>query len=348
MQAVVYEGVGQRPALVEVAEPPCPDDGIVVSVAATGVCRSDWHAWRGREQVTLPHTPGHEFAGTITAVGSDVHRWAVGDRVTTPFVLGCGVCDYCGAGDAQVCPDQLQPGFSLPGSFAERVAIPRADANVVGLTDGVSFAAAASLGCRFATAYRALTTHGQVRQDQWVVVHGCGGVGLSALLIAAALGARVIAVDVNRAALDAAVTFGAELAYAAPAGPDNPDAVVDQIREATGGGAHVSLDALGDPAVAAASVACLRPRGRHVQVGLLLGGAARTALPMDLVVSRELVILGSHGMPAVDYPAMLDLVASGAIDPERLVTSRIGLAEAGAALMAMDQGSPTGITIVEP
>lgn len=342
MRAVVYAAVSQTPAVVEIGEPECPDDGIVVSVAATGVCRSDWHAWRGHEQVALPHTPGHEFAGTIAAVGAGVRRWAVGDRVTTPFVLGCGRCDYCRSGDAQVCPDQLQPGFSLPGSFAERVAVPRADTNVVAVPDAVSFAAAASLGCRFATAYRAVTTHGQARRSQWVVVHGCGGVGLSAVLIAVALGARVIAVDVNPLALDTAVAFGAEQAYVA-----SGDAV-EQIRDVTGGGAHVSLDALGDPAVAAASVACLRPRGRHVQIGLLLGEAASTALPMDLVVSRELAVLGSHGMPAVDYPAMLELVASGAIDPERLITARIGLDGAGAALAAMDHGSPTGITIVEP
>ena len=179
MRAVVYTAPGVLPTVVDVEDPVCPADGVVVAVAATGVCRSDWHAWRGHEQVALPHVPGHEYAGTVVAVGPEVASRVVGDRVTVPFVLGCGRCELCRTGNSQVCPDQEQPGFTLPGSFAEQVAVPRADANVVGLPDAVSFVAAASLGCRFATAYRAVVAHGRVAADQWVAVHGCGGVGLS-------------------------------------------------------------------------------------------------------------------------------------------------------------------------
>ena len=344
MRAVRYAEHGVLPTVVEVEDPACPPDGVVVEVAATGVCRSDWHAWRGREEVALPHVPGHEYAGTVVAVGPTVTRVAVGDRVTVPFVLGCGRCELCRAGDAQVCPDQEQPGFTLPGSFAERVAVPRADANVVGLPDAVSFVAAASLGCRFATAYRAVVAHGQVSTGQWVAVHGCGGVGLSAVMIARALGARVLAIDVSPAALEVARALGADAVVDASSVPD----VVEAVRSRTDGGAHVGLDAIGRPDVAAASVSSLRPRGRHVQVGLLIGDDARTALPMDLVVARELAVLGSHGMPAVDYPALLDLVAAGTLDPERLVTRRIGLEEAGAALAAMDGPTGPGITVVLP
>ena len=344
MRAVVYTAPGVLPTVVEVEAPVCPADGIVVAVAATGVCRSDWHAWRGHEQVALPHVPGHEYAGTVVAVGPDVARRVVGDRVTVPFVLGCGRCEMCRTGNAQVCPDQEQPGFTLPGSFAEQLAVPRADANVVGLPDAVSFVAAASLGCRFATAYRAVVAHGQVSANQWVAVHGCGGVGLSAVMIAKALGARVLAVDVSAAALEVARSLGADAVVDASSVAE----VVETVRARTQGGAHVGLDAIGRPEVAAASVASLRPRGRHVQVGLLVGDDARTALPMDLVVARELAVLGSHGMPAVDYPALLDLVASGTLDPERLVAHRIGLEEAGTALAAMDGRTPPGITVVEP
>jgi alcohol dehydrogenase len=344
VRAVVYEAFGATPTVVDVHDPVCPDDGVVLDVAATGVCRSDWHAWRGHEVVALPHTPGHELAGTVREVGRGVSSWRVGDRVTVPFVLGCGTCELCRAGDAQVCPDQEQPGFTLPGSFAEQLALPRADANLVRLPEGLSFVAAASLGCRFATAYRAVVTHGAVRAGQWVAVHGCGGVGLSAVMIAKAVGGRVVAIDVSARALDAARDLGAEAVVEASAGTD----VAGLVREVTGGGAHVSLDALGDAKVAAASIAGLRPRGRHVQVGLLHGGDARTAVPMDIVVSRELAVLGSHGMPAVDYPAMLGLVASGALDPQRLVTRRIGLADAGAALAEMDGPTPPGISIIEP
>ncbi len=209
MQAVQYDAYGAAPALVEIPEPDCPPDGVLIEVRATGVCRSDWHAWQGHDPVTLPHVPGHEYAGVIHAVGPQVTTRRVGERVTVPFVCGCGRCAYCAAGDAQVCPDQSQPGFTRPGSFADLVAVPAADLNVVPLPDDLDFVTAASLGCRFATSYRALTAHGQVRRGDWVAVHGCGGVGLSAVMIASALGARVVAVDVSEPALRLAAELGA-------------------------------------------------------------------------------------------------------------------------------------------
>ncbi|HVH93881.1 MAG TPA: zinc-dependent alcohol dehydrogenase family protein [Nocardioidaceae bacterium] len=344
MKAVRYEAYREPPFLADVPEPDCPDDGVLVRVAATGVCRSDWHAWQGHDPVRLPHTPGHEFAGVIAEVGRLVRRRQVGERVTAPFVCGCGACEYCRDGNAQVCPAQTQPGFTGPGSFAELVAVHAADLNVVPLPDTIDLLTAASLGCRFATAYRALTAHGRLSPDQWIAVHGCGGVGLSAVMIASALGARVVAVDPQEPARRLARELGAETVLDALEGLADP---VSQIRELTGGGAHVSLDAVGSSATAAASVGCLRPRGRHVQVGLLLGEDAHPPLPMDQVVAKELEIYGSHGMAARDYPGLLDLVASGALQPGRLVGTVIGLAEAGDALAAMS-GPPSsaGITVV--
>jgi alcohol dehydrogenase len=341
MQAVRYDAYGATPALVEIPAPDCPADGVLVDVRATGVCRSDWHAWQGHDPVPLPQVPGHELAGVIAVVGPQVSTRRVGERVTVPFVCGCGRCDYCKAGDAQVCPDQSQPGFTMPGSYADQVAIPAADLNVVPLPDDLDFVTAAALGCRFATAYRALTAHGRVRPGDWVAVHGCGGVGLSAVMIAAALRARVVAIDVSGPALALAAELGAEVLV--EGGPDAADHVVD----VSGGGAHVSLDAVGSSHTAVASVSCLRPRGRHVQVGLLLGEHATPPLPMGVVVAKELEIYGSHGMSARDYPAMLDLVASGAVRPDRLVGAVIGLAEAGEALAAMGRPATTaGVTVV--
>ena len=339
MRAVSYSATGQPPTLGPWPDPVCPDDGVVVRVGATGVCRSDWHAWRGHDPVALPHVPGHELAGTVAAVGRGVRRWAVGDRVTVPFVCGCGRCEWCAAGDTQVCPDQTQPGFTEPGSFAELVALNAADTNLVRLPDGLDVVTAASLGCRLATAFRALVTHGRVAAGDWVAVHGCGGVGLSAVMVAAALGARVVAVDVSPAALARATELGATATVRA----DDP---VAEVRELTGG-VHVSLDAVGSPETAVASVRCLRPRGRHVQVGLLLGDASTPPLPMDLVVARELSVHGSHGMPAHQYPDLLALVADGALDPGLLVGRVIGLDEAGAALAAMDEpATSAGMTVV--
>jgi alcohol dehydrogenase len=341
--AVVYDRPGVPPEVREIDPPQCPDAGVVVRVMATGVCRSDWHAWKGHDPVPLPMVPGHEFAGIVHEVGSEVASWQVGDRVTVPFVLGCGKCAYCAAGDQHVCPNQSQPGFTYPGSWAELVAVPAAEANMVRLPDEVEYVAGASLGCRFATAFRALRTHGRVRPGQAVAIHGCGGAGLSAVMIAKALGARVVAVDLGEQARHLAIELGADEVI----DPAETSDAAARIVELTDGGAHVSVDAVGAPAVAAASVRCLRRRGRHVQVGLLLGGNATAGLPMDLVVARELQVLGSHGMPAGDYPAMLELIARGELDPRRLVRSVIDLAAAPAALMAMDEPSPSpGITVI--
>jgi D-arabinose 1-dehydrogenase-like Zn-dependent alcohol dehydrogenase len=330
------------PVLTDVPEPRCPDGGVVVAVRATGVCRSDWHAWKGHDPVSLPHTPGHELAGVVAEVGVGVRHWVVGDRVTVPFVCGCGACSWCQAGETQVCPDQTQPGFTGPGSFAEKVAIHGADTNLVGLPESVDFVTAASLGCRFATAFRAVVTHGRLRTGDWLAVHGCGGLGLSALMIGVALGGLVVAVDVNPAALERASALGASAVVDAGRVVD----VAAAIRDLTGGGAHVSVDAFGSPDLAVASVRSLRRRGRHVQAGLLLGASSTPPLPMDLVVSQELEIYGSHGMSAREYPAMLRLIEDGTLRPADLVGRVIGLEQAGAALAAMDRPSATGMTVV--
>jgi D-arabinose 1-dehydrogenase-like Zn-dependent alcohol dehydrogenase len=340
VRALVYSGYGIMPELAEVADPACAADGVVIAVGASGVCRSDWHAWKGHDPVALPHVGGHELAGVIAQTGPEVTRWRAGDRVTVPFVCGCGRCEYCQAGDAQVCPQQTQPGFTGPGSFAELVAVQAADTNLVALPGAVEFVAAACLGCRFATAFRAVTAHGQVRAGDWLAVHGCGGAGLSAVMIGAALGARVVAIDVSSAALSRARELGAS--FTVDAGLADP---ADVIAEITGGGVHVSVDAFGSPATAASSVRCLRRRGRHVQVGLLLDGP--TPIPMDLVVARELEIFGSHGMAARDYPPMMAMVADGTLRPGLLTGRVIGLADAGRALAAMDGPSDAaGMTVI--
>jgi alcohol dehydrogenase len=337
VRAVVYEAFGQVPAVEQVPDPVAAPDGVVVRVEASGLCRSDWHGWMGHDPDirSFPHVPGHELAGTIEAVGESVRRWRPGDRVTVPFVCACGRCAQCAAGEHQVCDEQTQPGFTHWGSFAEYTALDAADVNLVALPDEVGAAEAALLGCRFATAYRALLQVGRLSAGEWVAVHGCGGVGLSAVMVAAAAGARVLAVDVSDAALELARRAGAEVAV--PAGAD--------VREHTGGGAHLSVDAIGSEAACAASIAGLRKRGRHVQVGLL---PEPPRVPMDLVIARELELLGSHGMAARAYPEMLALVRSGRLRPGDLVTERIGLEQAPRALAAMSERSPTGVTLVVP
>jgi alcohol dehydrogenase len=345
MRAVTFTAFGGPVSVADVPDPRVAPDGAVIRVEATGLCRSDWHGWIGHDpDIALPHVPGHEFAGTIEAVGADVTKWRPGDRVTVPFVCACGECPRCLAGDHQVCDAQFQPGFSGWGSFAELVAIRRADLNVIRVPESMDFVTAASLGCRFATSYRAVMAQGRVRAGEWVAVHGCGGVGLSAVQIALAAGARVVAIDVSSAALAAAAALGAEVLVDARE-PGAPDAVV----AATGGGAHLSIDALGSAATCLASICSLRKRGRHVQVGLMLADAATPPIPMDRVVAWELEIRGSHGMAAREYPEMLARIADGRLRPDRLVGRTISLEETPAALVAM--GGPStgaGMTVILP
>jgi D-arabinose 1-dehydrogenase-like Zn-dependent alcohol dehydrogenase len=353
MRAVVMREFGVPATVEDVPDPQCAPDAAVIEVAATGLCRSDWHAWMGHdEDIVLPHVPGHELAGTVRAVGADVSGWQPGDRVTVPFVCACGQCEQCRAGQAQVCSQQRQPGFSDWGSFAELVAIPRAQANLVALPDDLDFATAASLGCRFSTAFHALTAQAGLQAGQWLAVHGCGGVGLSAVMIGVALGARVIAVDVSPVALAAARELGAEeVVTGGGAGADSAPA---QIHRLTGGGAHVSVDAFGSAATARDSVRSLRRRGTHVQIGLMVEEAAMAPMPMARLVMHELRIVGSHGMSARDFGPMLDLVAQGRLRPDRLVHAHIGLDDAPAALADMDRPATAGpartggITVIEP
>jgi alcohol dehydrogenase len=314
-------------------------------VKASGLCRSDWHGWRGHDADirTLPHIPGHEFAGVIVAVGPDVRRWRTGERVTTPFVLGCGTCTYCLAGDQQVCEKQFQPGFSGPGSFAEYVALPFADVNLVRLPDDMEFVDAAALGCRFVTAFRGIAKQARLRAGEWVAVYGCGGVGLSAVMIAHALGANVIGIDVADEKLALAREAGAAHTFNAAAHPD----VSEAIREITAGGAHVSADAFGSAITCRDSILSLRRRGRHVQIGLLLGDQAEPALPMGRVIAHELEIFGSHGIQAHAYPEILDLIASGKLPLHKLIGRRIALDDAGAALANLASSPGTGITVID-
>lgn len=343
MRAMVMDRVGGPLEVREVPDPQAPVGGVVVRVHATGICRSDWHAWAGHDDVALPHVPGHELAGVVSAVGAGVKMWSLGDRVTVPFVCGCGRCEWCLSGNAQICPDQEQPGFTHWGSFAQYVVLHAADINLVAIPDSVSFEAAASLGCRFATAFRALTERARVSVDEWVTVVGVGGVGLSAVMIGKALGANVIAVDRNAGALEAAKTLGADHVLIA----DGSDIPV-KVHEFTGGGSHVAVDAVGSEQTCQDSILSLRRRGRHVQVGLLPPVNGHPRVPMSRVIAWELDLLGSHGMAAAAYPLMLAMIERGDLRPQDLIERVIGLTEAAELLPTFDSASLAGMTLIDP
>lgn len=343
MKAVVYEQFSTPPSIQQVPDPAPAPHGVVVKVMANGVCRSDWHGWMGHDpDIRLPHVPGHELSGVVEAVGKDVTKWRIGDRVTVPFVGGCGTCPECHTGNHQVCDAQFQPGFTHWGSFAEYVGIHYADVNLVALPDTLTFDTAASLGCRFVTSFRAVVDQGRVSAGQWVAVHGCGGVGLSAIMIASAAGANVVAVDISEQALALARQLGAVATVNANQVAD----VVEAVVEITQGGAHVSLDALGHPTTCFNSISNLRKRGKHVQVGLMLADHSTPAVPMSKVIANELEILGSHGMQAHRYGAMLAMIQSGKLAPEKLIGRRITLEESVQALVNMDKFEGAGVTVV--
>ena len=344
MKAAVYHAFGEPLSIEEVPDPEPSPGGVVIAVQATGLCRSDWHGWMGHDpDIRLPHVPGHELAGVVEAVGTDVANWQPGDRVTLPFVCGCGACPQCDSGNQQVCDHQFQPGFTHWGSFAEHVAIDYADTNLVRLPEDIDFVTAASLGCRFVTSFRAVVDQGQVAAGQWVAVHGCGGVGLSAIMIAKAMGAHVIAIDIDDEKLEFARGIGAD----ALVDGSQVDSVAESIRNVTDGGAHVSMDALGSAITCSNSVDGLRKRGKHIQVGLMVGDDSRLALPLDRVIADELEILGSHGMQAHRYDEMLAMIRAGKLRPDLLIGKTISLADAVVELPNMNRFTGTGVTVID-
>jgi alcohol dehydrogenase len=343
MKAAIYERFQKPLSIRNVPDPKPSPNGVVLRVQACGICRSDWHGWMGNDaDIRLPHVPGHELAGVVEETGKHVKNWKRGDRVTVPFVCGCGGCPQCAAGNQQICDFQFQPGFTAWGAFAEFAAIDYAEANLVRLPDQMDFVTASGLGCRFITSFRAVAHQGKISGGEWLAVHGCGGVGLSAIMIASALGANVVAIDISDEKLEFAKSIGATATVNSK--KENP---VEAVKEITKGGAHVSLDALGHPEICFDSIASLRKRGRHIQVGIMEAEHRHAKIPMDLVIAGELEILGSHGMQAHKYPEMLEMISTGKLQPQKLIGKRISLEESLDELVNMNNFAGIGITVID-
>lgn len=341
MRAARLTGWRQPLEIADLPEPPPPEDGVVLRVLACGICRSDWHVWTGADVVELPHVPGHEYCGEVVAVGPAVRRWRAGDRVVAPFILACGRCPACAAGEETTCPDQQLPGFTRAGAFAEYIAVPHADLNLTRLPETLDPALAAAFGCRVTTAWHALTGRAALRPGEWLAVFGGGGVGLAAAMLGRAMGARIVVVDVVPEKLDFAASHGAEAVVDA-SGVDAAEAV----RAVTGGGAHVAIEALGIPATAGAALRSLRKLGRMVQVGMPAGEHSMQALPWDAVYSGQLAIYGTRGMPAWRYPALMDFLAATGLDLSPLISRRVRLSDASAELQAFDGPAPPGVAVI--
>ena len=344
MKGLLFDEFQGPLSLRNLPEPVITPHGAIMKVISTGLCRSDWHGWMGHDSdIVLPHVPGHEWAGIVEEVGKDVNSFKAGDRVTAPFVCGCGSCEQCESGNHQVCDHQTQPGFTHWGSFAEYVYIDQADINLVKLPPEVDDITASLLGCRFITSYRAVVAQGKVTEGQFVAVHGCGGVGLSAIMIAQVLGARIVAVDIREDTLKLAQELGAEYVVNA----SNVNDVVGAINDLTNGGVHVSVDALGSEVTSRNSIASLRKRGKHIQVGLMTGDHTHPAVPMARVLADELEIIGSHGMQAHKYPEMLQMIIDGRLKPEKLLERTISLEEAIEFLPNMNAFGHKGVIVID-
>ena len=340
MRAAVLRAYNEDLSIEDVAAPVCPENGVVLEVLACGVCRSDWHGWTGEHPRVKPgQIGGHEYCGEVVEAGSRA-TFAVGDRVVAPFILSCGACPACHSGHSNTCPNQRLPGFVEPGAFAEYVAVPF-DHNLARLPDALTPTVAAGLGCRVTTAWHALTGRAALQPGEWLAVHGTGGIGLSCLILGRALGARVVVVDVVDEKLTHALGLGAEAAVNAR----NTD-VAAAIRDITGGGAHVSIEALGIPETTNASLQCLRPLGRHVQVGMPVGHTARMEIDMNAVYMGNLALYGTRGMPAYKYPSLLGLIETGQVDVTPMIAREIGLSGVSDELRAFNGPTPPGVAVV--
>ncbi len=347
MRAAVMEALRQPLVVKDVPDPQCPPDGAIIRTEAEGVCRTDWHMWMGDWSwiglmVGLPCVMGHEFCGVVEEVGKEVHGFKRGDRVVIPFSQGDGSCEFCRSGHSNVCNMPQIPGVTYWGGYGRLVAVPRADLNLVPLPEKVSFVDAASMGCRFMTSFHGLVDQAQVKPGEWVVVHGCGGIGLSAINIASAIGANVIGVDLDDKKLELARKLGANHVVNAK----KVDAV-SAVFDLTGGGAHVAVDGLGNATTCRNAIMSLRKRGRHLQIGLTTQAEkGEVPMPIDRIVLMELQLIGTLGMQAARYPAMLQMVEAGKLSPGAMVTERIGLDDASRVLDQMTNFQNVGTAVI--
>ncbi len=339
MRAAVVRKFNDDLSIETVPDPECPENGVVLEVAACGVCRSDHHGWVGKHpKIENGSILGHEYCGTVVEAGPRaMHK--VGDRLIAPFILGCGSCPACQTGVSNTCANQIVPGFGWPGAYAQYVAAPF-DHNLVHLPDSLSPALAAGLGCRVTTAWHALTDRAQVQAGEWVAVHGTGGIGLSTLLLAKMLGAQVVVVDIVEEKLKHARAHGADATVNAL-----KEDVAEAIRDITGGGAQVSIEALGIEQTTNASLECLAILGRHVHVGMPSGDGMMN-VNMRAIYTKQLAFYGTRGMPSWKYPSLLGMIERGDVDISPMVAREVALSGASAELRVMDGPAPPGTAVI--
>ena len=313
MRAAQYLGAG-RPLQVRDVPRPLPGPGeALVKVAACGFCHTDLHYLdHGVPTAKAPPiTLGHEISGTIDAVGPGGPSDRIGERVLVPAVLPCGTCVACRSGRSNICPDLRMPGNHVDGGFAEFVLVPARD--LVTLPPEIDLQRGAVIADALTTPFHAVVNRARVRPGEWVVVVGCGGVGINAVQFAAAAGANVLALDLRPEKLEVAKRLGASETL----DPSSTADVGREVRRRTGGGADVALEAVGSPATVLQALSTLRRGGRLCVIGY---SDATAAVPLNRLMFFEYELIGSLGCRPVDYPKVVDLVRRGKVSLDAVVT----------------------------
>lgn len=352
MRGAVLKEYGEPLEIEERPDPQIDDGEVLVKTEACGICRSDWHGWQGDYAwmeggaVSKGNILGHEPAGTILEVGADVENFREGDHVVVPFNIVCGKCANCRDGNAHMCENLLHYGFddgAQPGAFATHLRIPNADFNLARIPDGIAAHEMAGLGCRFVTSYHAMADRADIEAGDDVVVHGCGGIGLSAINVATALGANVIAVDLAEEKLALAEELGAVETVNASDVADVPR----EVQGITDGGAQISVDALGIRETCLNSVNSLEKLGTHVQLGITTSEEeGRIDFPIDMMLHAEIDVITAKGFQPHRYDEIFGLMANDKISPEKLVTNHVALEDINDRLEALTNFETKGVEVI--
>jgi alcohol dehydrogenase len=352
MRGAVLKEYGEPLEIEERDTPTIDDDEVLVKTEACGICRSDWHGWQGDYAwldggaVTKGNILGHEPAGTILETGANIENFAEGDQVVVPFNIVCGKCNKCRDGDSHMCENLLNYGFddgAQPGAFGTHLRIPNADFNLARIPEGISAHEMAGLGCRYITSYHAIADRSGIDAGDWVAVHGCGGIGLSAVNVATALGGNVIAVDLEDDKLKLAEEMGA---VETVNGTDIED-VPGEIQTITNGGAQISVDGLGIRTTCLNSINSVERTGTHVQIGITTSEEeGRIDMPIDYMLHSEIDCITAKGFQPHRYGEIFRLMHEGKIHPEKLVTKHVSLDDINDRLEAMTDFETKGVEVI--
>jgi len=342
VRAIQLVELGKPFEMTELPVPAIGREDVLVRIKAAGLCHSDVHYWEGISPVgRLPQTLGHEIAGVVEEIGSDVTTHSVGQRVCLHYLVTCGGCWYCCSSSEQFCEQGVMLGKDIDGGHAEFIAVPAR--NAVRLPEDVPFEHGAIMMCSSATVYHALRK-GRLRAGETVAVFGAGGLGMSAIQLARILGARdVYAVDINAERLAEADALGAVPIDASSCDP------VDILRERMDGrGVDVALALVGLPEVMRQAVQSLAPYGRAVLVGL-------TDQPLCIdsyreVLGKEAEVIGCSDHLLAEIPSLLEFARQGQLDLTRVVTETVPLdADAvNAAVLRLQQYGSGLRTVIMP